>query len=85
MGPGGTCLLVNWHIRPTNNWSGTLGATHPARGELSAGPGPNTTALPWRVAACQANGEEVQFWAGIGSHCGVGSGQQPVVTELCAG
>eukprot|EP00969_Alexandrium_andersonii_P029230 1275785-Alexandrium_andersonii.AAC.1 len=79
MGPGDTCLLVNWQAKPTNSWSGTLGETHPQCAELTAGPGPNTTALPWRVATCQTNGNEIQFWAGIGSQCGAGPGQKPAV------
>eukprot|EP00969_Alexandrium_andersonii_P164728 7281394-Alexandrium_andersonii.AAC.1 len=60
MGPGDTCLLVNWQVRPINRWSKALGETHPQFAELTAGPGPNTTALPWRAARCQTNGDEIQ-------------------------
>eukprot|EP00969_Alexandrium_andersonii_P087066 3841328-Alexandrium_andersonii.AAC.1 len=69
MGPGDTCMLVDWQVKPANAWGTTLGETHPRCGELSASPGPSTTALPWRVASSQVEGTEVQLWAGIGSHC----------------
>eukprot|EP00969_Alexandrium_andersonii_P230739 10190399-Alexandrium_andersonii.AAC.1 len=63
MGVGDTCLLVNGTIKPTNTWSGTLGPIHPQCTELSAGPGPQTMALPWRVATSHSNGTELSFWA----------------------
>eukprot|EP00969_Alexandrium_andersonii_P112901 4990307-Alexandrium_andersonii.AAC.1 len=77
MGPGDTCLLVNWNARPINQWSMALGSTRPCCAELSAGPGPDTTALPWRVAISQAKRTELHFWAGVGSQRRAGSGQTP--------
>eukprot|EP00969_Alexandrium_andersonii_P074287 3277054-Alexandrium_andersonii.AAC.1 len=62
-----------------------LGNTRPRCAELSAGPGPDTTALPWRVAISQAKRTELHFWAGVGSQRGAGSGQTPAVAELRAG
>eukprot|EP00969_Alexandrium_andersonii_P300284 13275577-Alexandrium_andersonii.AAC.1 len=85
MGSGDACLLVHWSVRPINRWSRTSGDTRPRRAEISAGPGPSTAALPWRVATGHANGTELQFWAGIGSQRGAGSGQPPAVAELRAG
>eukprot|EP00969_Alexandrium_andersonii_P032637 1425135-Alexandrium_andersonii.AAC.1 len=45
MGPGDTRLLVNWQIKPVNRRSKSLGDMHPQCAELTAGPGPNATAL----------------------------------------
>eukprot|EP00969_Alexandrium_andersonii_P235719 10406895-Alexandrium_andersonii.AAC.1 len=62
LGPGDICLLVGWRVKPVNAWSTALGETHPSCGELSASPGPDTTALPWYTVSAQLDGTRVQFW-----------------------